>query len=228
VSVEGGKIKIHGGFLDSIGSCGKVKVEEKDGVVNLSINTAVSSFLNKNEIDIEKTFDNTIDTIYVGKYVIYDHRVVIDKKVSMLYAQKTPYIGDVSEVLDVIGASGVSEVFDIGNKSLQTTNEPYGLIIDINCNIDEDNEGVLNSYMDEFSTIYIGCIENLGEVTWRYKVNGEKKSHKTTSEYASTLVGEHIKDISVNASKLQETMERFELLDLSKKSKSVKSMGESI
>ena len=110
------------------------------------------------------------------------------------------------------------------NKTLQTTTEPYGVTIDINNEIDEESEGLINCYMDDFSAIYIGCVENLGEVTWRYKVNGEMKSHKTTSDEASTLVGEHIKDISVNASKLQETMEELGLLDLSEMSKSVKNM----
>ena len=214
VSVEDKKIKIHGGFVDSISACGKVKMEEKDGVVNVNINKVPTSFFSKNEIDIEKTFKNDVDKICVGETVIYENGVQIQKNVSELYENKTKYIGDHIKSFAVVGESGVYDVFDIGEKSLQTSKEPYGLMLEIKNGITSENEDEYQEYMKRFSAIFIGCIENLGVINWTYEINGESKEYSVTTEDASSLVGGNVKDISESVSKLQETIGELGLLEL--------------
>ena len=213
LSVQGNKITINGNFVDSITGFRRAKVDVKDGVATLNIYSAPVSLFTKNKIYIEEVVDETINTLYIGDKVVYDNRVYIDKEVANVYNNKTPYVGANYKVVSLLKSLDFIGLFDIINTELQTSEEPYGVILNIENIATTESEENMQMNMRAYSCVLMSCIDNLGQVIWKYTKNNEEAQYVYTLEEANKDWATNIKDSAGNASNLQTFMEELDLLD---------------
>ena len=90
-------------------------------------------------------------TITLNNMTVYDNGTMVSRQAAMAYANKTPYVGNASDVSELLWQMGVHyEGFE-----LHTEHEPYGMTVYVNRMPSEAN-----------AALALACINNLSYVTF--------------------------------------------------------------
>lgn len=117
-----------------------------------------------------------------------------------LYAAKVEFVGDNAAVHALIEKTGLGRIKDY-TIQLETSQEPYGLIINI-----AEKDGAFNESEFVPSAIQLlGLIKNLDYV----EVNNGDEQFKMSSEEASSLIDENVKTLGESKDKLKSIIEEL-------------------
>jgi hypothetical protein len=118
------------------------------------------------------------------------------------------YVGDMSANNQTLMALGVPNYLGALQHELQTETEPYGWTIHLQQDLSSSRIGLMESDMRSFAYVLLGLTGNLGEVTYRYTVDGQEQSLSITSEDASSFFGQSIKDCGGSVRLLDELLDK--------------------
>ena len=113
-----------------------------------------------------------------------------------LYQLRTPYVGNNVAVANVVGSFQLNEVLGPYTIELQTSQEPYGIILHLEQDL---SSGITERYLKEVSSLILALIDNAGYV-----------SYTTPSEPTPQDTGAIPKDVNPDLSNpSQQTFERL-------------------
>lgn len=124
----------------------------------------------------------------------------VSAKVSELYSSKVESLADNSAVLKLINKIGLGNITNY-TIDLQTSQEPYGLTINVT-----QNDGTLTE--NEFSLTAVqllGLIKNLDYV----QVNNGDQHFEMTADEATALIKENVKNLGDSADKLESVLNQL-------------------
>lgn len=167
----------------------------------------------------EQTFEENYlyeefnEELKVGDQKLYTDGTIISSLASKLFTHKNPYIGDMSANGRLAMYLGIASTFGNFQNSLQTTKEPYGWTMEFVNPIDATDEEYLNKKMTEYSYILLALIENAGEISWNYTLQGDTENARKTCTVtlgdATEAMGENMKEFAQSDRKVQKLLTRL-------------------
>lgn len=207
LKVEGKSISINGYFYDSSSVYSHYKIDEKDGERYLVVYACLPSLWNhKDSFEIKYIMNDSDDLIINGDKVSSDGKI-IEKMAQELYGAQNIYLGDMSsngKIADILGID--SKLGDYINE-LQTKKEPYGWNFKFSEEISKNNEIKFNACMESYSYVLLALVENCGEISWTYSIDGKLSIEKITETDASETLGRDIKEYSKSVEQVQKLLD---------------------
>lgn len=197
VDTDENTIYVGGSFLDSASAYHRYEIKETDDGSQLIIYTCLSSPWNREgSFNLAIPKNKVHGNLSINHMTVMEDGTIISAMANQLYANKNPYIGDMS-------ANGrLSQILEIANElgnftnQLQTSTKPYGWTLYFENST--NNSAIFNEKMKGFSCILIALIDNLGEVSWEYTVElAEGPSTRTqtmTEADCTAYLGSPVKD----------------------------------
>lgn len=170
-----------------------------DGLTSSTTNEAV-----KTHIETCASCRHTLELMRAPE----DTPSVSAPSVSDAYKSKHPYIGDVSTNGRTAGALGIAEHIGTFTNKLQTITELYGWKLILSQDIPQNRQASVEESMRSYDCVLLALIDNLGEVTYDYTLDGTPASLTVTCEDAIALIGGNIKDAAQTPDALQELMQQ--------------------
>lgn len=187
-------LTIQGTSLDSSRSIVRVEyIGSEGGSVALTFYTAPKTFFNSNSITKSVFIPAPVNYVSVGNRFLWFAGTEVDNTVSMLYAARNPYVGDMPANLELAATLGVEEDFGPFTNELQTAEKPYGWTLNLEREIASEELLLAQRDMTRDSLLMLALIDNLGSVTWQYRTEAGSQSDTITTEDAYELLGRSIK-----------------------------------
>lgn len=211
VSVANRQLKLTGQLKDAVKGVSDIKFENKDGIVTISLLQTQKSVFHANAFSAVYESGDVITQVWLGDRVLWDGGEAIDEEVSDLYQTRHQYVGDMVANGHTASALGIAN--DIGNfkNELQTGEEPYGWTLYMEQGYAEEMTTKIETQMRAYGCMLISLIDNLGEVTYHYSVEGEDNTLTVTEADADALVGQSVKELAQTPFGLQQMMKILNL-----------------
>ncbi len=162
---------------------------------------------------------DSIRQVFLYDNVVWENGTLISARTNQIYQKKHPYIGDVSANGALAMALGIAGSFGNYKNFLQTSSEPYSWTLQFEEPI--LNEAAFNQKMQSYACVLLALVDNLGEISWEYRLAADEPDtfdmdtsagtlpHKNTltTEQAGIITGRDIKDCSQSISALQELLD---------------------
>lgn len=139
----------------------------------------------------------------IGNEIVWADGVRISPLAATLYKNYNPYIGNMPQngklvfTLNMVGYTG-----NFTNE-LQTSTQPYGWTMFFETDFPASQKEELEEHLHAYAYILLAEIENLGELTYEYTLNGVSQTLTVTETDTSEYAGQNIKDIGKNVAKLE-------------------------
>lgn len=118
------------GILPDDFTAGTQKIEEKDGVISLTLPAKKKTFLSFHKnYNVSYTSKAAIREVRVNGDILWQDGTSITAYVNRVYKSKHPYIGSASDNASLALALGVEDSFGGFTSKLQTSKQPYGWTI---------------------------------------------------------------------------------------------------
>lgn len=194
--VEENVLTVEATLVDSARVPSDVKFEEEEpGIVNVSYKAVlVSPWNNMGTMTAEYTSKVPITQVKVGERIIWSKGEEILSVTSAVYATRHLYIGDMSANGRTAAALNMGSYLGDFTNELQTDGEPYGWTFLLDEEISAERVNLKETMMRSYAYVLMAVVENLGEVTYEFIVDGEKSKLTVTAEEARTFAGHDIKD----------------------------------
>lgn len=187
----------------------KYMITVEDGIATIKlIERAALPWEDNNNYYVGYEIPSGVNRIILNEHIIWEDGVVITMETNKIYETKHAYVGDASANGRVSGALQIGKFGPFLN-SLQTTEEPYGWTMEFTDTI--TNDTIFNERMTQYAYVILSLIDNLGEVSWQYN-NGSKVITKTvTTEEATKVLDQDIKEYSKSISEFQRLLNQLYL-----------------
>ncbi len=188
----------------------KVSIDEENGTVNIKV--AMQDFVLTGQKGVKKSesFKNKIKEVYLNDSLIWKDGNKIDRITRELFELKTPYVGGVGGNEDYEVALNLNRFGGCYNK-LQTTKEPYGWTFVFPENQPKTREKLLKETFTGYGYALLAIVDNLGYMSFEYKLDGKKEVLTVTKEEATKFAGENIKEVGKDILKLQKLAEKSKI-----------------
>lgn len=185
-----------------------LEFEEQDGVVSVSVKAVKKSPFHRGEVQSLYTVEGEITQIRIGDRILWDHGEIVSAFASNVFQSRHPYIGNMSENGDTVRT--LQMVSHLGNfkNELQTKEEPYSWKLLLENEIPALQRELKEDNMRAYAYVFLAVIDNLGEVSFEYTVDGNICLLVVTSEEASAFAGCDIKKCGQDVLLLQELLRK--------------------
>lgn len=214
VGVNGKLLTVKGAIADEGLGISNIEFTEEDGVVTICFKSVkISPFFENN---FEKTFtaEQDITEVRLGDRILWVKGKNISAITSAVYQTAHPYIGDASANGRTAGALNMAGIFGSYKNELQTTTEPYGWHFLLEQEFSDEKLSKMGQYMFSYACVLLAVVDNLGEVTYEFSADGQPAEATFTAKMATEFAGEDIKSVGKDIIKLQQLMEKAELIDM--------------
>ena len=211
VVVDGAMLDLSGNFPAGSLQYARVSFEEENGVVTISVYSALSSFWGKESFHEKYKAEREITAVYVGDLIAWENGTSISRTAAQVFAAKNPYVGDMPANGRVASALGIFDQFGSYKNELQTSTEPYDWALLIDAVIAVDQEHAAREIMAADSYVILAVTDNLGSVTWKYKTEKGDRTYIVTTEDASEYAGRDIKQCAETVTSLQNLMQSLSI-----------------
>lgn len=201
------EIIVNGKIYDN--NFSRVEFSEVDGTVSVQVFSCPRSPFGKQVFQSRYTASETVKTVKMGKYVIWEDGMQISEYAATLLEAYNPYVGNMPANADLATLRNFSDKYGKITSSLVTSSEPYGWNVEVEREIKSGEEETIQNNMMEDSCILLATIENLDYMNWIYIVQGEKKEFKVTVEDADHYVGVSVKEVGKSASGIQNLLDKL-------------------
>ena len=178
-------------------------------MVTVSVRAVKKNLIHRESYFVsEYTTKNDIKQVRIDSRIVWNDGEKISSVTSAVFATRHPYIGDMPKNGQTAGALQMAYHFGNYTNELQTTEEPYGwkFILEDDIELFEQEEKEID--MKSSAYILLAVIDNLGEVSYEYTVDGKPFTLSVSLEEASTFAGANIKEIGQDISRLQRLIQR--------------------
>ncbi len=204
-TVEGKEIVVRGSFYDPSLVYASSRLLEKSGQKELVVYACLPSFLNRSG-SFELRYPKGEELVVNGTRITGDGRV-ISGLAEELYANKNPYIGDMSANGRLAITMNIAGNLGNFKNSLQTKAKPYGWTLEFNDEVGRTEEAKFNEQMKAYSYVLLAMIDNVEKISWTYWTGDQLTEHNVTAEEASEELMDNIKNYSVSDEKVQELLD---------------------
>ena len=193
LQVSSTSLKIEGILPDDF-TTGTQKIEEKDGVISLTLPAKKKTFLSFHKnYNVSYTSATAIREVRVNGDILWQDGTSITAYVNRIYKSKHPYIGSASDNASLALALGVEDSFGGFTSKLQTSKQPYGWTI---CLSEPQTaaEEILRKKMTTYAYAILALIDNVDSITWEYSdASAQAKTYTITTDEANKQLGSDIK-----------------------------------
>lgn len=194
VTVSGSDILMEGCPTDSARCISKVTFEEKDGVITARTRAVLAGLQHDGTFRVHYTAKGDFSQICLNDRILWDDGETISALASAVYQTRHPYMGSISDNMRTANALYMTATIGGFTSELQTASQPYGWRILLREDIPASEQSVKELRMKHSAYALLGVIGNLDEVTYVYTVNGQPLTLTVTSQEASDVLGQDIKD----------------------------------
>lgn len=217
IEITGNEICVNATTLDPDMRITDIIYEETDGVANIrlkGVHQLPVSFL-KSDAEFRKTFvsEGEIREVSIGKNIVWADGYMISPITSAVYRSAHPYIGNMPDNGDTVRALNMTGYLGSFCNELQTKEEPFGWTMSLDHSFSSNRKEYLENKIHAYACAILAVIENLGELTFEYAIDGTPCSLTVTAAEASKYAGEDIKSVGKEVSKLQKLMEKSGLTE---------------
>lgn len=171
-----------------------IDCSEKDGVVTIKVIGARDRIWTSSVYGTQYNTKNTIKAIRFGNNIIWENGVTVFDDTLEIYKTAHPYVGDISKNGETLHALKIFEILGEYTIQLHTSEEPYGMTVEIRKPIEAKKEAYLEKYMGYAAYNCLAVIDNLSYVSFQYESGGVQKEAKWDLEKAQQTFGKSIKD----------------------------------
>lgn len=193
LQVSSNSLKIEGILPDDF-TTGTQKIEEKDGVISLTLPAKKKTFLSFHKnYNVSYTSKAAIREVRVNGDILWQDGTSITAYVNRVYKSKHPYIGSASDNASLALALGVEDSFGGFTSKLQTSKQPYGWTI---CLSEPQTaaEEILRKKMTTYAYAILALIDNVDSITWEYSdTSAQSHTYTITTDEANNQLGSDIK-----------------------------------
>lgn len=215
VKVNGKHASLSGVIADSSLGISDIEYKEEKGVLTVSFQAVKKSFLYDGKFQSDYEAKQEITQVCIGDRIIWAQGEKISSITSAVYRTRHAYIGDMSKNGRTAAVLNMQNYLGEYTNELQTKKEPYGwkFVLKEDSTISSEQRRNKESRMKLYGYVLLAVIENLGEVSYEYNINGEACSISVNTEEASDFAGVDIKKCGQDILLLQELMEKTGLND---------------
>lgn len=198
LQVSSNSLKIEGILPDDF-TTGTQKIEEKDGVVSLTLPAKRKTFFSFHKnYEVSYSAKATIREVRVNGDILWQNGTSISTYVNRIYDNKHPYIGSASDNTSLALALGIEETFGSFTSELQTSKQPYGWTIHLT-ESQTTAEDTLRKKMTTYAYAILALIDNVDSITWEYSdTSVQTKTYTITTAEANAQLGKDIKKTAEN------------------------------
>lgn len=198
LQVSSNSLKIEGILPDDF-TTGTQKIEEKDGVVSLTLPAKRKTFFSFHKnYEVSYSAKATIREVRVNGDILWQNGTSISTYVNRIYDNKHPYIGSASDNTSLALALGIEETFGSFTSELQTSKQPYGWTIHLT-ESQTTAEDTLRKKMTTYAYAILALIDNVDSITWEYSdTSAQTKTYTITTAEANAQLGKDIKKTAEN------------------------------
>ena len=193
LQVSSTSLKIEGILPDDF-TTGTQKIEEKDGVISLTLPAKKKTFLSFHKnYNVSYTSATAIREVRVNGDILWQDGTSITAYVNRVYKGKHPYIGSASDNVSLALALGVEDSFGGFTSKLQTSKQPYDWTI---CLSEPQTaaEEILRKKMTTYAYAILALIDNVDSITWQYSdASAQAHTYTITTDEANKRLGSDIK-----------------------------------
>lgn len=198
LQVSSNSLKIEGILPDDFTTTSQ-KIEEKDGVVSLTLPAKRKTFFSFHKnYEVSYTAKATIREVRVNGDILWQNGTSISTYVNRVYDNKHPYIGSASDNTSLALALGIEETFGGFTSELQTSKQPYGWTIHLT-ESQTTAEDTLHKKMTTYAYAILALIYNVDSITWEYSdASAQTKTYTITTAEANAQLSKDIKKTAEN------------------------------
>lgn len=211
VSVEGNHLSLRGNIADTSLGISDVDYVEKNGVITVSCKAVKKSFIHNGEYQSDYEAAGAIEQVRLDDRILWAKGEKIDSMTSAVYNTRHSYIGNMPENSRTAIALNMAESLGYFTNELQTAAEPYGWKLILEEEILESQRQRKESMMKSYAYVLLAVIDNLGEVSYEYQINGTVYSLTVKEEDAAAFAGRNIKECGQDIVLLQKLIEKTEM-----------------
>ena len=204
-AVDGTRVSVQGQVTDSLHTVSDVSFTEENGTVTVTVSTVLPSFVHSSgSFQEEYTASQPVHTVILNGQVLLQDGITISRECNEIMATAHPYVGDMSANTRSATAVGISRRFGPYTNSLQTEAEPYSWTI----TLEEPLKDRLyqEMEMDRCGAVLIAMTENLSEVRFAYRADGEDCLRTITEQQADEKAGFPVKQAAGSYALLQQLL----------------------
>ena len=210
--VQGKNLSVEGVVVSESLGISDIDFQEKEGVVSLSFKAVRRSIFYDSNGRFQSDFKaaQEITQVCIGDRIIWAQGEDISDITSGVYHTRHAYIGDASKNGQTAMALNMQKYLGDYTNELQTVKEPYDwkFILEKESSITSEQRENKEMRMKSYGYILLAVIENLGQVSYEYSVNGEACSLSVNRKEASEFAGRDIKECGQDILLLQKLMEK--------------------
>lgn len=214
VDVDKTVLTLSGAISDERLGISGVAFEEKDGVVTVSFQSVRRSPFHSGTFEESYTADEEIRLVRLDDRIIWAEGMNISAITSAVYNTRHPYIGDMPQNGRTAGALNIGVYLGNFTNELQTSNEPYGWKLILLNTFSSGRQAGMEKTMRSYAYVLLAVIDNLGQVTFEYVIDGATCELTVTAEEATAFAGQDIKATGKDVAALQRLMEKTGLTDM--------------
>ena len=186
----------------------EVEISDRDGIVEIRFKGVQKSFIYSSSFDKQYTTSGQIREIRIGKRIVWANREVISPAASAVYQTWHAYVGDMMANGSTVRALGLAD--DLGNftNELQTKNEPYGWKMILSNRFSGNRQNEVEERMKSYAYVLLASIENLGEVTFEYQIDGKVCNLTLDVQDATAYAGTDIKQVGKDINEMERLMKK--------------------
>ena len=198
LQVSSTSLKIEGILPDDFTTTSQ-KIEEKDGVVSLTLPAKRKTFFSFHQnYEVSYNAKATIREVRVNGDILWQNGTSISTYVNRIYDNKHPYIGSASDNTSLALALGIEETFGGFTSELQTSKQPYGWTIHLT-ESQTTAKDTLHKKMTTYAYAILALIDNVDSITWEYSdASAQTKTYTITTAEANAQLGKDIKKTAEN------------------------------
>lgn len=181
----------------------QMQINESDGVVKITVKAVEKSLFYRQSFDETFQSSQDIKQVWIGNEIVWADGVRISPLAATLYKNYNPYIGNMPQNGKLVSALNMVGYTGNFTNELQTSTQPYGWTMFFENDFPASQKEELEEHLHAYAYILLAEIENLGELTYEYTLNGVSQTLTITEADASEYAGQNIKDIGKNVAKLE-------------------------
>lgn len=208
VSVDGNHLSLSGVIADASLGISSVEYKEMDGIVTVSFKAVKKSLFYKGEFQSEYEADEEITQVCLDERIIWSQGERVSAIVSAVYNTRHAYVGDMPKNTRTAMALNMENYLGSFTNELQTTSEPYGWKMILENEILLSQQQRKEHDMKSYAYILLAVIDNLGEVSYEYTMNGNVYLVTVKEDEATAFAGQDIKVCGQNVLMLQNLIEK--------------------
>ena len=180
-----------------------VAYEEDNGIVTVSFKAVKESPFHRGEFQSEYAATGNITQVRIDNRIVWAQGERILAITSAVFNARHSYIGDMSANGRMAKALNMGNYLGGYTSELQTKKEPYGWKMILEKDIQTSQQRNREQRMKAYAYILLAGIENMGEMSYSYTVDGNAKSLTISQEDATAFAKQDIKECGKDILSLQ-------------------------